>query len=146
VVDDDPDDLPPRKSAAGAIVVALLCLGCVGVGLLLLILADSFNGTQPPRERAAAGDARPADWQAPAEPHAAVNPGGMLLTVALCVAGIVFYILPSVIAFSRGHQNSAAILAVNLLLGCIVLGWIAALVWSLTEVRTRENLHYHYHR
>jgi hypothetical protein len=53
--------------------------------------------------------------------------------IVLCVLGFVLYILPSVIAFKRGHQNAGAILALNLLLGWTFLGWVAALVWSLTQ-------------
>lgn len=49
--------------------------------------------------------------------------------------GLIFgYVLPTFIAFMRGHQNAAAITAVNILLGWTFLGWVAALVWSLTAV------------
>jgi hypothetical protein len=48
--------------------------------------------------------------------------------------GIFLYFLPSFIAVTRGHQNSLAIFVVNLLLGCVLLGWVAALVWALTTV------------
>lgn len=57
--------------------------------------------------------------------------------VMLLIAGllIVSYFLPSVIGFRRGHHNAAAILALNILLGWTFIGWVAALVWSLTAVR-----------
>lgn len=38
-------------------------------------------------------------------------------------------------AYYRQHHNFAAIVATNVLLGWTVLGWIVALVWSLTAVR-----------
>lgn len=41
-------------------------------------------------------------------------------------------VLPSIIAFRRGHTNRRAILALNILLGWTVIGWIVALVWSVT--------------
>ena len=42
------------------------------------------------------------------------------------------YFLPSFIAFLRAHKNRFAIFLINLLLGWTVLGWVWALVWSLT--------------
>lgn len=56
--------------------------------------------------------------------------------IIACILGFMLYILPSVIAFKRGHQNCGAILALNILLGWSFLGWVAALVWSLTQVTT----------
>lgn len=54
--------------------------------------------------------------------------GAAILLMAL------MYFLPSVIAFGvRKKQNAAAIFALNLLLGWTVVGWIAALIWSLTR-------------
>ncbi len=44
------------------------------------------------------------------------------------------YFLPTLIALSRQHQNKLAIAALNTLLGWTVVGWVAALVWSLTAV------------
>ena len=50
------------------------------------------------------------------------------------VVGLLVYFLPSIIALARGHQNALAIFVLNLLLGWTFLGWVAALVWSLTAV------------
>lgn len=58
--------------------------------------------------------------------------------IIACILGFTLYILPSVIAFKRGHQNCGAILALNILLGWSFLGWVAALVWSLTQVTTNS--------
>ncbi len=41
------------------------------------------------------------------------------------------YFLPSVIAFSRKHFNSASIFVLNLFLGWTFIGWIVALVWAV---------------
>ena len=46
---------------------------------------------------------------------------------------ILLYFLPSLIAFARGHRNSAAICATNTLLGFTGLGWAAALIWAMTD-------------
>lgn len=58
---------------------------------------------------------------------------GILLTVS-----IVFYIIPTIIAAVRGHHNVGAIAALNFLLGWTFLGWVVALVWSLTAVESED--------
>jgi hypothetical protein len=62
--------------------------------------------------------------------------GGII--ALLCVLAAVYF-LPAIIAFSRGHHNSGAILALDLLLGWTALGWIVAFVWSLTATRVGER-------
>jgi hypothetical protein len=46
---------------------------------------------------------------------------------------VIVYMLPGIIAMSRGHPNNGAIFALNLLLGWTLLGWVAAFVWALTN-------------
>lgn len=53
------------------------------------------------------------------------------LTLAILGA----YLLPAFIAVFRDHRNALAIGMLNILLGWCVLGWVAALVWSLTDNR-----------
>jgi hypothetical protein len=48
---------------------------------------------------------------------------------------VVLYFTPSIVATVRGHENKLAIFALNLFLGWSILGWVGALVWSLTAVR-----------
>jgi hypothetical protein len=43
------------------------------------------------------------------------------------------YFLPSLEALFKRKRNTAAIVALNLLLGWTFVGWVAALVWSLTK-------------
>lgn len=52
----------------------------------------------------------------------------MILTLSLFVA----YFLPAFIAGFRGHRNDSAIFLTNLLLGWTIIGWIIALIWSVT--------------
>jgi len=62
----------------------------------------------------------------------------LIPVVSLLIAmGVVLtlYFVPSFVAASRGHQNRVAIFALNLLLGWTFLGWVGALVWSLTAPR-----------
>lgn len=48
------------------------------------------------------------------------------------------YFLPSIIAFTRKHHNSAAILILNIFLGWTLIGWIIALVWSFTAAQNKS--------
>lgn len=43
------------------------------------------------------------------------------------------YLVPTIVAYRIKHHNAAAIFALNFLLGWTLLGWIAALIWSLTR-------------
>lgn len=47
--------------------------------------------------------------------------------------------IPTVIAFARGHHQKVAILALNFFLGWSGLGWIGALIWSLTAVQKPQT-------
>ena len=46
---------------------------------------------------------------------------------------LAIYFLPTIIVWLRTHYNRGAILALNLLLGWTVVGWIVSLVWSFTN-------------
>ena len=54
---------------------------------------------------------------------------GSLFSVAFVLA---LYFLPTIVAWRRNHKNAGAIFALNLLTGWSGLGWVAAIVWSLT--------------
>lgn len=54
---------------------------------------------------------------------------GIFLLIVLGIA----YFVPTVVALIRSHHNLGAIIALNVLLGWTVVGWIAAFVWSLTS-------------
>ncbi|WP_157763251.1 superinfection immunity protein [Pseudomonas citronellolis] len=56
---------------------------------------------------------------------------GGLIFIAICV---VIYFAPLFIAYSRGHNNLVGISVLNLFLGWTLLGWVAALVWSVSSV------------
>lgn len=81
--------------------------------------------------------ARDENLIAPTQPQNIKNTSGSMITILAVIAiilGVLLYILPSIIAFKRGHQNAVAILAVNILLGWTFLGWVAAFVWSVTAI------------
>lgn len=74
---------------------------------------------------------------APSMAHAATE-GGLTTGVILLVIGLLLYFLPGIVAGRRDHTNANAIFALNLLLGWTLLGWVIALVWSLTGT-TRQK-------
>jgi hypothetical protein len=59
------------------------------------------------------------------------------IACSVVVIGLLAYVLPSAVAVWRHHPNAVAISALNLLLGWTVLGWVGALVWSLTRPAVR---------
>jgi hypothetical protein len=50
---------------------------------------------------------------------------------------LVVYFLPAIIARSKNKRNTVDILALNLLLGWTLLGWLLALVWACRADATR---------
>lgn len=51
---------------------------------------------------------------------------------------LVCYFIPAIIAVSRGHKDVVGIIALNILLGWTVLGWIVAFVWSVSDAKGRD--------
>ena len=64
----------------------------------------------------------------------------ILILVALAVALFLLFFVPTIIAFRRHHRERVPILLVNLLLGWSFVGWVVALVWSLTSHVERQVL------
>ena len=52
---------------------------------------------------------------------------------------ISIYMFPGYISGSRGHPNQDAICAMNLLLGWTIIGWIAAMIWALTDFDEKKR-------
>ena len=62
-----------------------------------------------------------------------------MLMLTLLVILIVPYFAPAIVAFMRGHHQKWAIFALDLFLGWTFLGWVGALVWSLTKVESKVD-------
>jgi hypothetical protein len=45
---------------------------------------------------------------------------------------LAIYMIPGIIALCRSHRQAVPILVLDLLLGWTLIGWVVALVWSLT--------------
>jgi hypothetical protein len=59
---------------------------------------------------------------------------GGIITVLMYVAiALAIYFLPAMIANTRKHKHTMAIVLTNLFLGWTFLGWVAALVWACTN-------------
>ena len=72
------------------------------------------------------------------------NPGGFAalggFTLFLIAIGVLLYFVPAVIAWKRNHPQKTPIIALNILLGWSVLGWIASLIWSLTTPQAPQQI------
>ncbi len=55
------------------------------------------------------------------------------LDIVLIVLIFSLYFLPFLIAALRQHKNTLAIFLLNIALGWTFLGWITALIWSVTK-------------
>ena len=111
-------------------------------GVTADMLRDAFRRAQPGRN--GVSGQRPASTSQPpepSEPSSLPSQISALLGLSLGalalfgLVGVALYVLPTIIAVARGHQNSLPIALVNVLLGWSVFGWVAALAWACTSVR-----------
>lgn len=59
----------------------------------------------------------------------------VLLGFVLYALIVLIYFIPSFIAAKRNHHQFGPIVVINILLGWTLLGWAAALAWSVSAVR-----------
>jgi heme/copper-type cytochrome/quinol oxidase subunit 2 len=59
--------------------------------------------------------------------------GGFVLVLLL--AGLALHALPVAVAVVREHHQRAAIIALTVVAGWTLVGWIVAFVWSCTAVK-----------
>lgn len=65
-----------------------------------------------------------------------MSEGSGALAIILFFVGVAIYFLPSFNASSRKHPNISSIFLLNLFLGWTLLGWVAALVWSASAIKS----------
>jgi hypothetical protein len=58
-----------------------------------------------------------------------------MLGLAMLLVMALLYVLPSLIAWKRKHKSTGGIVALNVLTGWTFIGWLIALVWSLSSPR-----------
>jgi hypothetical protein len=51
----------------------------------------------------------------------------------IALALIAVYFLPAIIAGGRNTRNQGGIVALNVLLGWTLVGWLLAAIWAITE-------------
>ena len=59
--------------------------------------------------------------------------GTLLLYYALIFAGLLIYMVPTLVAIGRKHSRTKMIALVNIFVGWSVVGWIAAMVWTFSR-------------
>jgi len=60
----------------------------------------------------------------------------MELTIVL---GVAAYLLPTIIAFIRGHNSKWGIMLLNLFLGVTGIFWFISLVWSVSATGAQNQ-------
>lgn len=53
----------------------------------------------------------------------------IIISIIIFIALIGLYVLPTVLAFHRGHNNRTSLMIINLLLGWSGLFWVLSLAW-----------------
>lgn len=56
-----------------------------------------------------------------------------LIGIALLILVVSCYLLPAIIARSRGHKSESAIAILNICLGWSLLVWVICLVWAYSD-------------
>ena len=61
--------------------------------------------------------------------------GAAFTAILLLALALSLYMLPTIIAMTRSHPNTASIFVINLLLGWSILGWAGALAWAVIQIK-----------
>ena len=65
--------------------------------------------------------------------------GGATIVGMVCLYFLGTF-LPVIVAYNRNHRNTLPILVLSIFLGWTCLGWIAAMIWAVTDnVRETRN-------
>jgi hypothetical protein len=56
-----------------------------------------------------------------------------LIGMIFFILSLALYFLPTIIAVLRKKRNALAIFLLNIFLGWTFIGWVVALVWSVTK-------------
>lgn len=66
------------------------------------------------------------------------NPGQDVTDLSLLAligfVALIVFLLPTIVAFMRGHPNRWPIMLINLVFGLTVLGWFGTLIWAMGAV------------
>lgn len=56
-----------------------------------------------------------------------------LAAILVLLFALAIYLIPTIIAFARGHASKWGIGVLNIVLGWSLIFWIVALIWSLSN-------------
>lgn len=59
--------------------------------------------------------------------------------ILLIVFLVIVYFIPTAIAVKRKHPNRFGIVIVNIFLGWSLIGWVVALVWAVTDSKSKPS-------
>jgi hypothetical protein len=59
-----------------------------------------------------------------------IGAGAVFIILASLILGLIFYFVPSFVAFARRHPQRGWILLVNIFAGWTFIGWVGALIWT----------------
>jgi hypothetical protein len=48
----------------------------------------------------------------------------------IVLVGLFIYLIPTIVAFRRGHASRAGICILNIVAGWSGIGWLASLIWA----------------
>ena len=55
----------------------------------------------------------------------------VIMILIMIAFALFFYMIPTVLAFARGHPHRVALLFINVILGGTGIVWIGVLIWAL---------------
>lgn len=67
------------------------------------------------------------------------DPSSPITGFILLAIAFIAYFLPTFIAAKREHPNGTGIFLLNLFLGWTFIGWLAALIWSVSAFKQPEK-------
>ena len=62
----------------------------------------------------------------------------IVFAVIMIVGGffsLALYLLPTILSIFRDHPQKGPIIAINLLVGWTFIGWVVAIVWSVSNIQ-----------
>ena len=59
---------------------------------------------------------------------------GYMFVLTIALIGGTIYLIPTIVAFLRGHPNRWLIMVINVAFGGTVIGWLGPLVWAMSAV------------
>lgn len=72
-------------------------------------------------------------------PSHSLNDFGKVVSLSFFVVAPLLYFLPTIEAKIKGHSKFNQILAINILLGWTLVGWVVAYVWALGGEKENRN-------